>query len=198
MRLLRKIAITGALALTMTGIGLPGAADAEPACPDRPTARSFAWALDLNSYFRMPGGDFEDGGSSWTLSGGAGVLDGMNETVLPAAPTDSHALDLPSGSTAQAAPLCVSGTATAMRLFARSNGLLGLAVVVVTARDDAGHSQTVLSPAIPLTHAWSAPLLLFRLPLLGDGFTSVTIDVRSIGIGGIAVDDVFVDPLRQR
>jgi len=198
MRTLRAIAIASALAVPLAGLVPAGAAQAAPEdCPTRVTAPIFAWALDWNQYFAMPGGGFEDGGNTWTTSGGARVASGVNETILSSSAGDTHALDLPSGSAATAAPLCVEGTATLMRFFARSKGLLGIALVVVTARTESGATQVLLSPAIPLTSAWSAPLLLFRLPLLGDEFTSVTVSIRSIGVGGINVDDVYIDPLKQ-
>ena len=198
MRTLRAVAIAAALAVPLAGL-VPAAAGAspEPDCPTRVSAPIFSWALDPNLYFAMPGGDFEDGGSSWTLAGGARVASGVNETILPSSAGDTHALDLPSGAVATAAPLCVEGPATLMRFFARSKGLLGIAMVVVTARTESGATQVLLSPAIPLTSAWSAPLLLFRLPLLGDEFTSVTVAIRSIGVGAINVDDVYIDPLKQ-
>jgi len=198
MRTVRALAMSVALAVPLAGLVPATAAQAAAqSCPSRATAPVFSWALDLNQYFPMPGGDFEDGGRTWSTSGSARVVDGINETVMPASDDDSHALNLPSGSSATAAPLCVNGPATLMRFFARSRGLAGIALVVVTARTDSGATQVLLSPALPLTAAWSAPLLLFRLPLLGDEFTSVTVSIRSIGLGGIDVDDVYVDPLKQ-
>jgi len=197
-RTVRALAMSVAMAVPLAGLIPATAAEAAaPSCPSRQSAPVFSWALDPNLYFPMPGGDFEDGGRTWSTAGSARVVDGINETVMPASDDDSHALNLPAGTSATAAPLCVNGTATLMRFFARSRGLAGIALVVVTARTDSGATQVLLSPALPLTPAWSAPLLLFRLPLLGDEFTSVTVSIKSIGLGGIDVDDVYVDPLKQ-
>ena len=198
MKTWKKLTMLAVTTLVIVGLAPAATAQAAPDCPDRPMTRAFSWALDLNQYFQMPGGGFEDGAGQWDLDGRAKVTAGVNETVMPTSSNDSHALNLPSGSSAAAAPLCVDGTATFMRFFARSRGLAGIAIVVVTAKDDDGHTQTLLSPALPLTSAWSAPLLLFRLPLLGDGYTSMTVEIHSIGVGAIDVDDIYIDPLRQR
>src|SRR5690348_15696878 len=97
MRLPRKLAILWAIALPMAGLAVPSAAHADSPCPELPSAQSFAWALDPNMYIRMTHGDFEDGGQTWNLTGGANVVSGLNETVMPVSPSDSHALNLPSG-----------------------------------------------------------------------------------------------------
>jgi hypothetical protein len=70
--------------------------------------------------------------------------------------------------------------------------------VGVPAPDDAGNRQTLVSPVVSVLPAWSAPQALFRLPLLGDHLTDVTIEIRSIGLGPVLVDDIYIDPLRQR
>lgn len=175
------------------------AGDAAPVeCPDRPTDATFAPFLDPIQYFPLPDGDFEGGQGSWTFRGGARVAKDANQTLLRLGDGHERSLVLPPGASARAESLCVEGTATVMRFFARPQGLLGAVVVVVTAEDGSGARQTLLSPVIPLLPGWSAPVALFRLPLLGDHLTDVTIELRSVGLSPVSVDDIYVDPLRQR
>lgn len=169
-------------------------------CPERELAQTFGPFLDPIWYFPLPAGDFESGPGQWSLRGGARISAGSNQTMLdlPGAGIDDHALLLPPGATARAATVCVEGTAPVMRFFARPTGLLGALVVTVTATDDAGRTQVVSSPVLPLLPWWSAPMAVFRLPWLGDHLTQVTVEFRSIGLSPVLVDDIHVDPLRQR
>lgn len=178
-------------------VGSPGD---DGSCPQRELAPTFAPLLDPISYFPLPDGDFEAGAAGWALRGGARVAAGTNQTLLhlPESGGHSHALVLPPGSSARAATVCVEGTAPVMRFFAKPAGLLGALVVVVTATDESGDTQVLLSPVVPLLPWWSAPMAAFRLPWLGDHLTQVTIEFRSVGLSPVLVDDVYVDPLRQR
>jgi len=191
-------ALVGAAVVPVAGAGASVTSGA--ACPERELAPTFAPFLDPNSYFALPGGDFEHGTGDWSLRGGARVEGGINQTLLDVAGggDDSHALVLPAGSSARAATLCVSGTAPVMRFFVATKGLLGALAVTVTATDEAGDTQVLVTPALSILPGWTAPMVLFRLPWLGDHLTQVTIELRSVGWSPVVVDDIYVDPLRQR
>jgi hypothetical protein len=89
--------------------------------PDPTLTQPFAPFGDLGLYTPVANQGFEAGDASWTLAGGAAVVDG-NEPWQIAGPDDSHALDLPAGSSATTAPICIDETFPHFRLFARNAG----------------------------------------------------------------------------
>jgi hypothetical protein len=103
------------------------APQAQAACPEQPLDRTFLPWLDPASYQAAPDSGFELGGS-WTLAGGASVVAG-NQPVLPGA----NSLDLPAGSSATTAPICVTVAHPTIRFFARNTGS-ALAPLVVTVK----------------------------------------------------------------
>jgi hypothetical protein len=91
-------------------------------CKPEPTlSQPFAPFNDLGLYTPVANQGLEAGAASWTLSGGAAVVGG-NEPWRVAGAADSHALDLPSGSTAVTAPICIDQTYPYFRLFALNAG----------------------------------------------------------------------------
>ena len=98
---------------------------AHAACPGQPVDQTFLPWLDLAYYQEAPDSGFEDGGS-WTLAGGAAVVAG-NQPFLAGA----RSLDLPAGSSATTAPICVTVAHPTIRFFARNTGS-ALAPLTVT------------------------------------------------------------------
>jgi hypothetical protein len=93
----------------------------------------------------------------------------------------------------------VTGTAPTMRLFARQTSLLPSAVVVtVVATRPGALPQVLTTPTLSFPGVWTSPTELFRLPWLGDANTQVSITIASVGLGTVQIDDVYVDPIRQR
>src|SRR3954469_10963569 len=93
-----------------------GAAQAHAACPSQPLDQTFRPWLDPSYYQQAPDSGFEDGGS-WALFGGAAIVDG-NQPFL----AGSRSLDLPPGSSAVSAPICVTVAHPTIRFFARNTG----------------------------------------------------------------------------
>jgi hypothetical protein len=99
-------------------------------CAPQPTlAQSFSPWGDANQYTPAPNAGLEDGATGWTLSGGATVVEG-NEPWSIGGAGHHNSLDLPAGSSAVTAPLCIDETYPHFRLFARSTGKAGSALKI--------------------------------------------------------------------
>jgi hypothetical protein len=198
---LRTLAV-GAIALGALAVPRTAGADAVGpdggACPEQVLSQPFRSLLDFNWYFLAPNGGFENGTEHWWVTPGARVTAGANQTLLPQSETDRHALALPPLTSATTA-LCVEGTAPTMRIFARTTSILpAIVAVTVVARREGALPQVLATPSISLLGGWAAPAALFRLPWIGDEHTDVTVTITSIGLSTVQIDDVFIDPLRQR
>jgi hypothetical protein len=91
-------------------------------CKPEPTlTQAFAAFGDLGLYTPVFDAGVEAGGTSWVLADGAAVVDG-NEPWQIGGATDSHSLDLPAGSTAVTAPICIDETYPYFRTFALNTG----------------------------------------------------------------------------
>jgi hypothetical protein len=89
--------------------------------PDPSLTQPFAPFDDLGLYTPVSDPGVEAGAASWTLDGGAGVVAG-NEPWHVGGATDNRALDLPAGSSATTAPICIDETFPHFRLFALNAG----------------------------------------------------------------------------
>src|SRR4051812_46551608 len=92
------------------------APQARAACPEIALDRTFEPWYDPAYYQRAPDGGLEVGGS-WTLGGGAAVVDG-NQPYFAGA----RSLALPGGASATTAPVCVTVAHPTIRFFARNTG----------------------------------------------------------------------------
>ena len=197
LRALATVAVAASVLVVSPATG--AAADDGGRCPEPELSQPFRSMLDFNWYFLAPNGGFEDGIENWTVTPGARVTAGANQTLLPQSGTDRHALALPPLTSATTAPLCVEGTAPTMRIFARTTSILpAIVAVTVVARRPGALPQVLATPTVSLLGGWGAPSALFRLPWIGDEHTDVTVTISSIGLSTVQIDDVFIDPLRQR
>jgi hypothetical protein len=91
-------------------------------CKPEPTlTQAFETFGDLGLYTPVADAGVEAGGTTWNLEDGAAVVDG-NEPWQIGGATDSHSLDLPAGSTAVTAPICIDETYPYFRTFALNTG----------------------------------------------------------------------------
>ena len=168
-------------------------------CGSTPFEHPFTQWLDPLPYVPVPNGDLE-GGSSWRLSAGAGIVAG-NESFYVGGADDRHSLALPAGASAVTPATCLGIDRPTVRFFARrtSGGLLDLASVlkVDVIYEDA--SGSVLSlPLLPATGgtSWApslpTPVVANLIPQLG-GAAAVAFRFTAVG-GSWLVDDVYVDP----
>jgi hypothetical protein len=123
MPLLRTAALALGLVVVSAAPAHAKAAIANPYdCKPNPTlTQPFAPFNDLGLYTPVANQGLEAGATSWFLAGGAAVVGG-NEPWHVAGAADSHALDLPSGSSAVTSPICIDQTYPYFRLFALNAG----------------------------------------------------------------------------
>ena len=182
-----------------------GAAPAHAAgCPAYPLGKPFLPWLDVLNYTAVPNGGLESGATSWTLTGGAAVVDG-NEPFYVRSSADRYSLSLPPGSSATTAPMCVRTLDATMRFFAVNAGSLLSTLKVEALYTDAGGRQRTATVGLLLgTPQWapSLPTLVFanltNLPLLTDGTIDVRFRFTPQGLfGRWRIDDVYVDPMKE-
>jgi hypothetical protein len=164
-----------------------GAPQAHAACPAQPVDQTFAPWLDFASYQQAPDSGFEDGGS-WLLAGGATVVDG-NQPFFAGA----RSLDLPPGSSATSAPICVTVAHPTIRLFARNAGSALAPLVVTVQFKTLLGLQLELPVGVVLGGAdWQPTLpLLMVANLLSN---EVRLRFTAAPDSAWQIDDVYIDP----
>jgi hypothetical protein len=177
------IVVAGALA----ALALAAPAAEAAACPEQSLERTFLPWLDPAWYHPAPDGSFESGGS-WTLTGDAAVVEG-NQPYLDG----SRSLDLPAGSTATTAPICVTVAHPTIRLFARNAGSpLAPLTVTVSFRTLLGLELTLPVGVVLGDEQWAPSLPLL---VVGNLLSREARFTFSSPPGGAwQIDDVFVDP----
>jgi hypothetical protein len=197
-----RISMLAVIAGLTLGAGVAPAAPAGASCPTYELGQPFLPWLDPLSYALVPNGGFENGTTSWVLTGGAKVVSG-NERFAVRSTTDRYSLSLPPGSSATSSPMCVRTLDAVMRYFA-SGPLLSTLRVDVVFTDVTGSSRTLPIGLTLGTGGWApslpTPILanLLVLPLLTDGTTWVAFRFSPTGLlgGTWKIDDVYVDPLK--
>ena len=176
------LAAVGALAAL--ALAVP---QAHAACPELPLDRTFQPWLDPAYYQEAPDSGFEVGGR-WSLRDGAAIVDG-NQPYFAGA----KSLDLPVGSSATTAPICVTVAHPTIRFFARNTGS-GLAPLTVTVKFRTLLGLTVELPVGVVLGGsdWqpTLPLLLVGNLLSNEVRFTFTPAPGSEW----QVDDVYVDP----
>ena len=163
------------------------APQARAACPDQPLDRTFLPWLDPAFYQAAPDSGFEAGGA-WSLAGGAAITDG-NQPYLPG----SKSLQLPAGSSATTAPICVTVAHPTIRFFARNTGSsLAPLTVVVKFKTLLGLPVELPVGVVVGGSEWQPTL---PLPLVGNLLSDEVRFTFSAAPGSEwQVDDVYVDP----
>jgi hypothetical protein len=170
-----------------------------PSCPSESLSQPFLPWADPASYTLAPGGSFESGSPSWSLSGAAGVAAG-NEAFSVTAAGDSSSLALPDGSSATSPSVCVGIDHPTLRLFARNGGSpLSTLTVEVLWEDALGGVHSTQVASVVSGSSWQPtdqiPIAVNLLPLLPGNDTAVAFRFTPQGTGGDwHIDDVYVDP----
>jgi hypothetical protein len=163
------------------------APQAQAACPAQPLDRTFLPWLDPAYYQKAPDSGFEVGGS-WSLKDGAAVVDG-NQPFLAGA----KSLDLPPGSSATTAPICVTVAHPTIRFFARNTGSTTAPLTVTVQFKTLLGLQLELPVGVILGGAQWQPTL--PLPLVGNLLSDqVRFRFTAAPESGWQIDDVYVDP----
>jgi hypothetical protein len=163
------------------------APQARAACPELPLNRTFAPWLDPAYYQAAPDGGFEVGGE-WSLKNGAAVVDG-SEPFLDG----SKALDLPAGSSATTAPICVTAAHPTIRFFARNTGAAEAPLTVTVQLKTLLGLPLELPVGVVLGGAQWQPTL--PLPVVGNLLSDeVRFKFTPAAGGAWRIDDLYVDP----
>ena len=178
------VAITAAPASAGLGLACPGA-----------TSQPFRPWSDYANYAYAPNGGFESGSTGWSLSGGR-VVSG-NESFYVHGSGDRYSLSLPAGASATSPAMCISLFSGKMRFMARGNtgakvkvqiiyrGLLSSVVGILD-----GGTYAVGSSWSPSAEVG---MLGGQLPLLTS---SVSFRFTAVN-GAVALDDVYLDPMKS-
>jgi len=179
------LVVSAALAATAASVATASA------CPPPPASvHPFTPWGDSNDYVPTTGGSFESGQPTWSLSGGASVVnDNAPNSLDPK--SDGHALHLSAGGSVTSACVTAPGILGIVRFFVKGNGgQLKIEVLVKGGVYDAG--------TITAGSNWGvSPILASNAPAYKG---AVTYQIRLTAIGSNAdftVDDVYFDPWRS-
>ena len=195
--------VAGTVAAATFAAGPAAAAEVTVGCPDQALSNPFALWDDDADYQLAPGGDVEDGGAGWSLTGGASADEG-NESFMVTSTGDHLSMRLPGSSTATTARMCVSAAHPSFRFFAKHHGgsEAGRLAVEVVYDDRDGVEQALPVGDIDASDDWAAsPVLPTMVDVLApsDGDTAaISFRFTPHGGGVWSIDDVYVDPWRQR
>ena len=171
-------------------------------CAERESSKAFSPWLDPASYFLASNGDFESGSTDWSMSPQASITND-NEPFHLSLATDSHALALAPGGSAESRTACVGLGEPTVRMFVKTPKTLGAWLRVdATVRDAlTGVSLTTSHVVLAgITQPGWAPTPEIVVANLLSLVTSVDLTLR-ITTGGVpatwAVDDVYVDPFKS-
>jgi len=195
---LMGVVIIAACAITSNSkAGLIGTGPASY-CDPNPSKAFSQWG-DSANYAMLQNGSFENGSSSWILSGGAKVVSG-NEPFYLHSRGDSHSLLLPAGSSAYSGTVCFALGDWHMRFLAKNvgskSGALHVQVIVPSLL---GGLLTILDGGSVSAGGTWAPSP--RLAMLLSNVTSLlgtrAVAFRFTPVGRDAafqIDDVYLDP----
>lgn len=193
--------LCGALLATMVAAAAAFAAPAggtiAPTCTQR-LGQPFAPWLDYANYALVPNGSFERT-SGWTLSGGATTELG-NEPFKVNSSTDTRSLSLPSGSSATSPAVCMTLVHPTLRFFATNSGSPVAALRVEAIFAVRGSRATLPVGVLLADGDWrpTAPLA-FVANFTALRSASVQFRFTPVGAGsGWRIDDVYIDPFKQR
>jgi hypothetical protein len=183
-------ALVGATALATAAPAVANACTVSTANLFQP----FAALGDSSSYTLAPGGAFASGTTSgWTLNG-ASVQKGSGSFA--------NELSLKPTSTPISATICVTSATPTFRFYARqtSGGWAEMNVNVLWT-DPSGKAEVSTAGGMSLSTSWTASQIYDlgqMLPTESGASFSVRIQfVPASGGGGVAIDDLYVDPYRR-
>lgn len=196
----RRVKVVAALAVTagITALAFtaaPASAGLGISCPS-PTTKAFAKWSDYANYAFAPNGGFESGSTGWSLKGGAKVVAGNEPFYLHGA-GDRYSLSLSGGGSATSPAMCISLLSGKMRFVVRGDqgakvnvqiiyrGLLSSVLGILD-----GGTYSVGSEWAP---SKEVGMLGGVLPLLTS---SVSFRFTAVG-GSVALDDVYLDPMKS-
>ena len=166
-------------------------------CPSEQLSQPFVPWGDQDQYTLAPNGDFEAGLAGWSVSGNAGLVAGPEPWMVTDA-AESESLDLPAGSSATTAPICLDVDDPSLRFFAVNNGDPGSTLSVsVSFTALLGIQVSLPIGDISSSGAWEpTPTVMIWANLLAalDPGMPVQFSFTPTGSGDWEIDDVYIDP----
>lgn len=171
-----------------------------PGCPAVAAVQPFTQWQDTADYFLAPGGNVEAGPAGWRLQGGARAVEG-NEPFRVGGPADHRSLELPPGSSATTAPMCINAEDRTMRFFDIGPSV-GALTVQALYREPNGTPRTVTLGSVRNGTTWAPsavlPMRVNELAPQFGGKLQVSLRFTPSGQRPWRIDDVYVDPFRFR
>lgn len=167
-----------------------------PSC-NVPISQPFEQWGDSARYALVPGGSFESGEPSWSLSGGARVVEG-NEPFYVRSASDTRSLLLPPGSSVTTPNTCFVLGNWHLRFFLVNRGSpSGTLRVTVAVRNLLGVLRVLDGGTVSATGEWRPSprvgLLVSNLTSLLN--SSISFRFTPVGTGAaFQIDDVYLDP----
>jgi hypothetical protein len=192
-----KVGAALATAACLTALAFtaaPASAGLGLSCPSATTNPFSPWS-DYANYTFAPNGGFESGSTGWSLSGGRVVAG--NEPFYIHGAGERYSLSLPAGASATSPAMCISLLSGKMRFVSRGDagakvkvqiiyrGLLSSVLGILDGGTYSANSSWSPSPAIGMLGG--------VLPLLTS---SVSFRFTAVG-GAVALDDVYLDPMKS-
>jgi hypothetical protein len=150
---------------------------------------------DSSNYMLTPGGSFESGTASWTLSGGAKIVSG-NESYYLNSKSDAKSLYMPSGSAARTPSMCFAAGDWHMRFVGKGSGRIRVTVQVNSLL---GLVSVLDGGTVSPGGSWSpSPQVSLLLTNVGGLLTTQAISLRfTASNGSVQIDDVYLDPWKD-
>jgi hypothetical protein len=187
---------TPAQAGLLTGLlpGLVSPADSPSTCDTNVSQPFRPWG-DSANYVLTPGGSFEPGGPSWTLSRGVRIVSG-NESFYVRSTSDRYSLYMPSGSSVTTPPMCFAAGDWKMRFFATGGGKVRVQVRV---KSLLGLLSILDGGTVKSGSTWRpSPEIGLLITNLGGILATDSVSFRLIAKdGSVRIDDVYLDPWKS-
>ena len=187
---------TPAQAGLLTGLlpGLVSPADSPSTCDTNVSQPFRPWG-DRANYVLTPGGSFEPGGPSWTLSRGVRIVSG-NESFYVRSKSDRQSLYMPSGSSVITPPMCFAAGDWKMRFFATGSGKVSVQVRV---KSLLGLLSILDGGTFKSGSTWKpSPEIGLLITNLGGILATDSVSFRLIARdGAVRIDDVYLDPWKS-
>jgi hypothetical protein len=177
---------------------LGGILATDPTCTDPASSTPFALWNDTAAYVPAPGGSFENGLTGWTTIGAVNLTSDNEPWKVTGNATDATSVTLGPGATIASGGFCGGADHPTLRLFTRAKiGSLATGAVTVRYTGQDGLLYALPLGVIVAGSSWqpsAVTLTLSGLPLLTGTRLGVSITALT---GSLAVDDLYVDPIRR-
>jgi hypothetical protein len=185
------------LAAMVTGLGLFASVSAAQAACSYPDAEQVFAAWQDEGYYQLaPDGGLEEGGTGWTLAGGAELVAGNEDHHLNS-PEDATSLSIPYGGSATSPRVCVDANTPVFRLLALNAGSESSKLRVTVIYELSNEVKTRNSD-VRAEDEWE-PTKPLQLDVDGEVERVARISFAPRDDKGIwQVDDLYIDPFARR